>query len=354
MRCCVDLVKFILFLTNFLSFLCFLGLLGGTLYILFNGEQSFLGQSIEPNWDQEDPTNAAYFLIIVTLLVTFSFFVLFTFLGCCGAAWQSGCLLGCFIVIQFILFGATVGALVFLHVQHGWGALQEVLAQEMKRNLLSYRQTNLLTYKFWNGIQDNFECCGVESWKIWGQVAEAKGLEKDSWSVPKSCCRAGEIECMYEPNDMDGNLKTVGCVQRILPYVNIIFYGVPVIMFISLVFAFVVSSSVTSTERRRKAATDNGHHSQSHYSIGADEDFQHHQSYPSAPSENLPYNPHYDTTEMQVAIPQGGGYHSGGVGIYNSGPIGSYPTGTVPPPSGAHMPLLHQAPPSYNEVVFRK
>jgi len=126
-------------------------------------------------------------------------------------------------------------------------------------------------------------------------------------------------------------------------------------MFISLVFAFITSTSVTASERRRKARDERAaYNSQSQYSIGAEDDFQHHHAYPSAPVSNEPYNPSYfDPQDDPVAR---GGYHPhGGVGVYSSGPVGAYPTGTVPPPpQGAHMPLLHQAPPSYNEVVYRK
>jgi hypothetical protein len=103
---------------------------------------------------------------------------------------------------------------------------------------------------------------------------------------------------------------------------------------------------VTSSERRRKAQQQRARDSQ--YSIGADDDFQHHSypsAYPSAPTDNEPYNPgYYDRQESNVALPRSG-YH-GGVGVYSAGPIGSAPP-------AAHMPLLHQAPPSYNEVVFK-
>ena len=52
--------------------------------------------------------------------------------GCCGAAYKSGCMLGSFIVILFVLFGGAVGAVVFLHTQFGWQAVMEVLNQVLK------------------------------------------------------------------------------------------------------------------------------------------------------------------------------------------------------------------------------
>merc|ERR1719431_1145101 len=229
MRCFEDLFMFVLFFSNFLCFLAFAGLLAGTVYLLLNGENTFLGQHIEPSLSSDDPTNATYFLIIVILLVVFTFFALFTFLGCCGAGFKSGCMLGSFLVILIVLFGGAVGAIIFLHTQHGWEAVMEVLNQEMTSNLLIFRESNKLTYHFWDWMQRTFECCGVEEtqgWKIWLKVAESKGL-RDSWKVPDSCCRSWtenrkedepqENECMYEP--VLDNVFTSGCAHRVLLYV---------------------------------------------------------------------------------------------------------------------------------------
>ena len=90
------------------------------------------------------------------------------------------------------------------------------------------------------------------------------------------------------------------------------------------------------------------------YSIGADDDFQHHSypsTYPSAPTDNEPYNPgYYDrqvsfhpkslcfslhrvrspspststslAKESSMALPRTN-YH-GGVGVYSAGPIGTW------------------------------
>ena len=54
----------------------------------------FPGQHIEPSLSQADPSNATYFSFIIISLVLFSFLALFTCLGCCGAAYKSGCMLG--------------------------------------------------------------------------------------------------------------------------------------------------------------------------------------------------------------------------------------------------------------------
>ena len=142
---------------------------------------------------------------------------------------------------------------------------------------------------------------------------------------------------MFEPNS--DNSFTDGCAPKILLYVQILLYGIPSLMFLSLVFAFIVSASNSSAERRRKEAHDDIRDSQ--YSVGADDDFsQHHSGYgamyggASAPmtssyADNPPYNPGYGDVEVSP---------------YYGGNMMNYPTGTVPPPN-SHQPLLHQAPP---------
>lgn len=346
MRCCVDLVKFFLFIFNFLCFLGFCALFGGSVYVLLYGENTFIGQHIQPSLDRSDPTNATYFLLILICLIVTAFLALFTCLGCCGAAFKSGCMLGSFIVILFVLFGGSVGALIFLHTQFGWQAVEQVLNQELTQNIHRYSRDNILTQQFWTWLQPSFQCCGVMNRDDWTGVA---GLE-DNWSVPESCCNQPDLtkkDCMYEPNSE--NSFTEGCAPKILLYVQIVLYGVPSLMFLSLVFAFIVSASNSSAERRRKAAQSRD----SQYSIGAEDDFSQHYGasapmtsgagysdnppYSSYNSENPPYNPGYDVSP----------YYGGGSNMIN------YPTGTVPPPT-SHQPLLHQAPPSYNEVVSRR
>ena len=85
-----------------------------------------------------------------------------------------------FIVILFVLFGGSAGAIIFLHTQFGWKvvifrtkpleegltrvlqAVEAVLIQELHRNLPSYSPDSLLTRWFWDWVQPTFQCCGVE------------------------------------------------------------------------------------------------------------------------------------------------------------------------------------------------
>ena len=83
--CCISMPIHFQSLTAILFFLC--QLFPHFIFLL-------TGQHIEPSLSQADPSNATYFSFIIISLVLFSFLALFTCLGCCGAAYKSGCMLG--------------------------------------------------------------------------------------------------------------------------------------------------------------------------------------------------------------------------------------------------------------------
>ena len=78
-------------------------------------------------------------------------------------------------------------------------------------------------------------------------------------------------------------------------FYQVVFYGIPVAMFISLVFAFVVSSQIGRASSRVKAARDaaraGGGAGYSGYSSGCEEEFHH---YTAGEQNSAPYNPHYE------------------------------------------------------------
>jgi len=335
-RCCTDLIKFILFFLNFVCFLIFAACLAGTIYTLLNAKNTIIGQEIEHSLSTDNPT-ATYFSFIIIFLVVFSFLCLFTCLGCCGSAFKSGCMLGSFIVILFVLFGGAVGAVIFLHTQYGKDGVMLVLEQELSRTAHNYKEDNILTFSFWNWLQETFDCCGVaevDGYKIWTTSDILPVNEK----VPESCCKPGEQDCMYEPNRDTAFLN--GCVPKLLLYVQIVFYGIPVVMFTSLVMAFVVSSQVSRADIRRKQTRQTGPYGgydEGPYS-GCDDDFH---QYSANQNENAPYNPHYEQ-ELRSRM------ENAGFAIPNFNQGGRAP-------QQAHTPLLHEAPPTYHEaVVMRK
>jgi hypothetical protein len=156
---------------------------------------------------------------------------------------------------------------------------------------------------------------------------------------------------MYEPRP--DNTYSADCVAYTLPLFTVLFYGIPSLLLLSLIFAFVVTSSF---EQQRGRKLDTRYTDTSEYSIGADDDFhhepgapppthihntagQHAQFYggqsPTQVYENPPYNPEYQAFEVE---------------LNNYSRVENYPVGTIPPPDPS-KPLLHKGPPSYQEAV---
>ena len=86
--------------------------LGGVIYALCKSKDVF---NFHIDFDlSKDNENAILLTLLLIIIVVFGFLVIFTFLGCCGAACQNQCMLGSFIIILFIFLGANVAGIVYL------------------------------------------------------------------------------------------------------------------------------------------------------------------------------------------------------------------------------------------------
>jgi len=324
----------------------FLATGGLVVYGLLNGEDTFIGQHIEPNLSSSNPT-ALLFTFIIIALVLLAFFSILTCLGCCGTAIKSSCMIGCFIVIEFVMFGGSVGGMIYLHYNFSY-PIQNVTQEGLSRSLHLYGDDTVILTALWDWFISVAKCCkiGNDDWKSW-EVAKLP----DGYKVPEVCCIPPDSECMYEPRP--DNTYSDDCVAYTLPLFTVLFYGIPSILLLSLIFAFVVTSSF---EQQRGRKLDTRYTDTSEYSIGADDDFhhepgapppthihntagQHAQFYggqsPTQLYENPPYNPEYQAFEVE---------------LNNYSRVENYPVGTIPPPDPS-KPLLHKGPPSYNEAV---
>ena len=90
--------------------------LGGAIYVLIQSKE-VLGFHIDFNLTQDNP-NAIIFSLFLIVIVVFGFLTIFTFLGCCGSACQSNCMIGSFVIILFIFFGANVGGIVYMYFKY--------------------------------------------------------------------------------------------------------------------------------------------------------------------------------------------------------------------------------------------
>ncbi|XP_077561160.1 tetraspanin 5D isoform X3 [Haemaphysalis longicornis] len=109
---------------------------------------------------------------------------LVAFLGCCGAWFQSRCLLATYFVLVILIFllEFAAGTLGFVYRRH----IGQSLVEEMKAGIeLKYDPDgdNGLA-ELWDHIHTKFECCGVRSYRDWHRIA---AWPEHEW-VPRSCC----------------------------------------------------------------------------------------------------------------------------------------------------------------------
>lgn len=275
MGCCANLIKLILFLLNFLCFFGFCCLVGGFLYV-------FIVDRIA--------TSDSNFPFLIVSLVVSSVLAVFTFLGCCGSAIKSLHMMRSFTLILVLLFLGVVGALIYLHFKHGDGksALRSTLRYDLDWSIRPFQESEILMRLTWDWLQPALKCCGMKGSTDWPKS-----------SVPQSCFKS------------QNNTFTDGCADKILrppylTYVLAVFYGVPSLMLLSLIFAIVVAASLSSDQRHLQA-------------IKRDKE-----------EEKKPVCQDSGETEEEDST------------------LLISPTDSAPPPPSCHLPLLAQAPPCYN------
>ena len=137
-------------------------ILGGAITLLFKAED-ILGFEIEPDLSTSN-SHAIHFSLLLIIIVVFGFLVIFTFLGCCGAACQNQCMLGSFIIILFIFLGAYVAGIAYLF--YLFPNEVEMAANELEKTIPYYDPTkefgSSISSMFWDTFQPILQCCGVQ------------------------------------------------------------------------------------------------------------------------------------------------------------------------------------------------
>ena len=159
MSCCVNLVRFILFLVNSVFFLGFSALAGGATYLLVNLD-NFFSSPLE----SEDGGGRSYILAVIILLVVFTFLALLTCLGCSGPATKSSSLMKSFTALLLLLICSTMGVLVLLNMESSRKATQEsaqlVVREGLNDSLTAYQEDKPgWSSWLWQKIKSHYQCC---------------------------------------------------------------------------------------------------------------------------------------------------------------------------------------------------
>lgn len=166
--CCSLTVKYLVFLFNFIFFVCGLGLIivGAVVQGFFSEYITFFENKYE--------TPAIGIIILGTIILIIAFF------GCCGATKENVCMLNTFagllgvVIICEIAAGITVAVL--------RNEVKTLAHTRMDDTMDKYGpgETNEIVTDAWDNLQQEYTCCGVDSFRDWF----AKPFDK----VPETCC----------------------------------------------------------------------------------------------------------------------------------------------------------------------
>jgi len=263
--CLANLLKYLLFGSNFVIFVIGCVVLGLGIYALVDGASlvSLVDQSgVSDDINITAFTSAAYIFIVVAVFV-----VILTFFGCCGAIKESKCMLGTYFTLILVMFIVMIVGAV-LGYSTSMNKLQDALFKTQPRykdNVDSCTECDdsvKAITKAWDEVQESLKCCGTylsdknNSWTIDqenindGKAAYPVTVDGKTFVVPKSCCShfdssstPTEEACRIDPFASKANIT--GCFDKLDKTFQdnkstFLITGVVimVIMFLNMLFAF--------------------------------------------------------------------------------------------------------------------
>ncbi|EZA50586.1 tetraspanin-9 [Ooceraea biroi] len=166
---------------NVLIWLCACGILGAGLWLrlAYSGYATLVPQYSFASADS---------LLLAAGCVTF----VIAFFGCCGAWFQSRCMLITYFSLVILMFLAEfmLGTLAFAFRENLARSMREELLYGIEKHYNITREPGTLS-TMWDHIHTEFHCCGVRDYTDWFQI-EAWPQED---RVPDSCCMQRERYC---------------------------------------------------------------------------------------------------------------------------------------------------------------
>jgi len=261
--CLANLVKYLLFLTNFLIFGLGLAVCGLGAWVLVD-KPSFLNlfeqakdvcKDACDGFDVTLYTSAAYILVAIAALV-----VVIAFFGCCGAIKENKCMLGTYFTLILALFIAMVVGAVLGYS----GDLEKTIKTPLKTALEKYRDQpadNSVGFAYkeaWNEVQKELKCCGIDNVKDW-KNANITDWSPETANKPDGCCQSARDgtavnhdACRASTDGADSQTYYFeGCYTIIKNEIeenqNIVIgvaIGVVVVMFLNMMFSFAMCTMV--------------------------------------------------------------------------------------------------------------
>jgi len=191
MGCCETMLRYIIFLINFVFFLASVAVIAIGAYIQIQ-MRTYL-----------DFIDNSYVGSAVVLIVLGAIIMIVAFFGCCGACTENPCMMYTYGTLLALILIALIGVTVTIVVYKD--DVEKIVKDNMKLSMANYNnQTAGGVKETWNVLQKDVKCCGTMEYKDWFDV---NGFSQNQ--VPDSCCITEIVNCGKDFKVED--IHQVGC-----------------------------------------------------------------------------------------------------------------------------------------------
>ena len=165
MGCCDNIIKYVIFLFNFVVFLCSVALIGIGAYIQVQMKQylDFLGDT--------------YLNTSVILIIIGGVMLLISFFGCCGACTENPCMVYTYAAMMTLILLSMIGVAITIYIYKD--DVNAVITDGMKKGQQNYGKPEFKgVTEAWNIVQHELKCCGVVNYTDWKTTNFGKVFQK--------------------------------------------------------------------------------------------------------------------------------------------------------------------------------
>ncbi|XP_058498903.1 CD63 antigen [Solea solea] len=226
-------VKYLLFIFNFLFWLCGLALI----------VVGILAQVALHNTIMMNDVAASGGPILIIVIGVVIFFI--AFFGCCGAWKENYCMVTTFAVLLGLIIIVEIAAAIAGYVFRN--KISGVVQDSLTEMISNYNSSSTKFRDTVDGLQKDLKCCGVNSSSDW------RDFMPDGKSVPDSCCVTISTNCgigtMMDPD----KVYQQGChdaveamLEKNLLWVIIAAIVIAILQILGLVFACLLMRGIRS------------------------------------------------------------------------------------------------------------
>ncbi|EFN79119.1 CD63 antigen [Harpegnathos saltator] len=233
MGCGMGMIKYLLFIFNFIFALCGLAIL--IVGVIVHLQLTHYAEAVKEN----------VMFPSITLIVIGSIIFIIAFFGCCGAIRESHCMTVTFasLLLAILIIQVAVAIYAFVALKNS-DDLAISIRKTYAEEIFSKYQQNKESTEIVNDVQSVLKCCGVDSYKDF--------LNK-GYSIPWTCCSVpeGNTCTIAEVENKQGCARAL---QDVFKYAGAalggIALGIAAVELIGIIFALCLANSIKNEHRR--------------------------------------------------------------------------------------------------------